>query len=93
MWNRYTNTNKVGNVDFLSFDERLDLFLLDRVLTHYRDMVVIIVLDHQSIFDLAMLHNHVQSMEIGQDGRLFRLVVEHVEVAQVHVWLVSRSNG
>lgn len=45
-----------------------------------------------SIFDPAMLHNRVPSMVTGEHGQICQSVVERVEVARDHVWLVYRAN-
>jgi len=43
-------------------------------------MVAIIVLDLRLTLHLVILHNHVQSMVVGQVGQVFQHVVVHVEV-------------
>lgn len=54
--------------------------------------MAIIVLALPSIFDPAMPHNRVPSMVTGEHGQICQSVVERVEVARDHVWLVYRAN-
>ncbi len=59
---------------------QLIIYLLDHVLIRCQVMVAIIVLVLRLILHLVILHNHVQSMVIGQIGQVIQLVVVHVEV-------------